>query len=90
MFQWLRLIRPVRVPADPVDTVEFLQKGVNQLISRGYIYNIEIGNEPDHYAKNAYRPATYSYNDFIGEFTTAYDAISEVMGPDMKYQGYTN
>lgn len=39
-----------------------------QQMPPAYLGAIEIGNEPDTYAANGYRPSGYSYNDYLADF----------------------
>jgi hypothetical protein len=39
------------------------------------LYGFEIGNEPDGFAFNHYRPASYSYDDFLAQWREFADAI---------------
>jgi hypothetical protein len=41
----------------------------------GRLYGFEIGNEPDGFAFNHYRPASYSYDDFLAQWRQFADAI---------------
>jgi hypothetical protein len=46
----------------------------------------EIGNEPDLYIRNEYRPSGWDYEDFIGEWRTYRDAISAA-SPGIPFTG---
>ncbi|KAJ3013562.1 hypothetical protein HKX48_005672 [Thoreauomyces humboldtii] len=74
---------------NPAYAVEFITKGILVNIAPANIFAIEIGNEPDHYAVNARRPLNYTFDDFLGEYTEAYDAITTAVGPSVgfDYQG---
>ena len=61
------------------------------------LIGFEIGNEPDLYYENGYRPSTYTFSDFMGEWQAYYNAIlavvphAQITGPasSNNYKGYT-
>ncbi|KAI8820157.1 uncharacterized protein EV422DRAFT_81061 [Fimicolochytrium jonesii] len=84
----LTLTIPMLNP-DPAYAVEFLVNGITRHISQSNIFAIEIGNEPDHYAKNVRRPASYAFPDFLAEYTSTHAAIVAALGTafHFDYQG---
>ncbi|KAJ3186587.1 hypothetical protein HDU85_007407 [Gaertneriomyces sp. JEL0708] len=76
---------------DPAYAVEFLSQGIHRTIAPNHIQTIEVGNEPDHYAKKGRRPATYDFPTFLTEYSTAFNAISaanRLAGyPNIEYMG---
>ena len=53
----------------------------------GSLEGIEIGNEPDFYADNKHRPATYSFTDYLKDFGVWRSAILPVLPPGLKLVG---
>lgn len=48
---------------------------------------IEIGNEPDLYASNDQRPASYSFDDYLREFQVRQSGLQAVLPPGLKLMG---
>jgi hypothetical protein len=44
-----------------------------------HLYAFEIGNEPDAYASNGLRPPSYTYGDFINEWTAFAGAVRQAV-----------
>lgn len=79
---------------DPAYAMEILQNGIMKYIATDYVYSLELGNEPDHYAQYGRRPAGYTYDNYISEFGSILSATNSVsnfmiQGPAWAYEWNT-
>jgi hypothetical protein len=53
------------------------------------LVGLEIGNEPDGYSSNGFRPSTYSYSDFLSQYQAWAKGVSTVTSPQAPIAGPT-
>jgi hypothetical protein len=53
------------------------------------LVGLEIGNEPDGYSSNGFRPSTYSYSDFLPQYQAWAMGVSTVTSPPTPIAGPT-
>lgn len=59
----------------PATALDYARDGVAVAFADGGLYGLQFGNEPNLYAAQGRRPATYDHGDFIGEWKAYADAI---------------
>ncbi|KAF8064386.1 glycoside hydrolase family 79 protein [Lyophyllum atratum] len=70
-----------------------------QAILGDYLIGLQVGNEPDLYARHGHRPSTYGPYDYVGEFGTLVAAMASttdnaknmnlLIGPNLAYADWT-
>jgi len=70
-----------------------------QAILGDYLIGLQVGNEPDLYARHGHRPSTYGPYDYVGEFGSLVAAMSSnsadsknlnlLIGPNIAYADWT-
>jgi hypothetical protein len=78
----------MRDPNPAGSYTSLILQSVKENIDASLLEGIELGNEPDNYNNNGntYRPATYSYAEFLPEFQT-FGAISKSILPNVAIAG---
>ncbi len=80
-----RFILGVNLGSDaPSLAVTQAQNDVSQMPA-GSIEAVEIGNEPDLYHRNGFRPSTYSFQDYLNDFDTWKADIDPLLPPGVKF-----
>ncbi|MDB5915669.1 MAG: hypothetical protein JWP22_4344, partial [Ramlibacter sp.] len=57
---------------------------------KGSVRAIEMGNQPDFFVLNKYRPAGYSFNDYLGEFEVFARSIKTAVPDSPRFMGPSN